>query len=482
MGQSRNENILENILGAQNPLGEPQSREEALLMQILEQGMGSSTLADLKDINIENPTDGQTLKYNPISQKWENGTIEGDVILDNSASGAIASFISTGELPLKDCKCTITPTLTGATGLTLNVCGVNLFDKTTVTNGYLINGSGNQVSYAGWNISDFIPVPEGASLYLNGLTTHPNTNQDNYMLFDASKTKIGYANVSTSQYPWTVPAGTKYVKFSLNDSDLNTAQFSPTTDTTYHAYNGATYPVTWQSEAGTVYGGEIDLTTGVLTVTHYHGNLGDYSWNYDSTNQRFATGTINPPAKAMPSGSPADYLCEIYECKPYGVNSSYSGEDNIFYLHASGYLRIIDTSFNGDVDAFTTAVSGKYIVYPLATPVTYQIDPVAVRALVGGNNVFTEVGNTSVEYYTSTANNIKEFVETQVKYWTDIDGTLEEGQTSITLTDSAITTSSTIEVFNDLDIPYVSKTVSTGSITLTFDEQDSDMVVKVRVS
>ena len=36
MGQSRNENILENILGASNPLGAPQSREEALLMQLLE--------------------------------------------------------------------------------------------------------------------------------------------------------------------------------------------------------------------------------------------------------------------------------------------------------------------------------------------------------------------------------------------------------------------------------------------------------------
>ena len=36
MGQSRNENILENMLGASNPLGEPQSREEALLMQLLD--------------------------------------------------------------------------------------------------------------------------------------------------------------------------------------------------------------------------------------------------------------------------------------------------------------------------------------------------------------------------------------------------------------------------------------------------------------
>lgn len=34
--QSRNEAILQNMLGANNPLGEPLSRIEALLMQVLE--------------------------------------------------------------------------------------------------------------------------------------------------------------------------------------------------------------------------------------------------------------------------------------------------------------------------------------------------------------------------------------------------------------------------------------------------------------
>lgn len=40
MGQSRTENILENMLGASNPIPEPQSREETLLKQILESGGG----------------------------------------------------------------------------------------------------------------------------------------------------------------------------------------------------------------------------------------------------------------------------------------------------------------------------------------------------------------------------------------------------------------------------------------------------------
>ena len=36
--QSRNEAILQNMLGAENTLGAPQSRIESLLMQILEDG------------------------------------------------------------------------------------------------------------------------------------------------------------------------------------------------------------------------------------------------------------------------------------------------------------------------------------------------------------------------------------------------------------------------------------------------------------
>lgn len=36
-------------------------------------GGGSSTLSGLTDVDISNPTDGQTLVYNAASGKWENG-------------------------------------------------------------------------------------------------------------------------------------------------------------------------------------------------------------------------------------------------------------------------------------------------------------------------------------------------------------------------------------------------------------------------
>lgn len=42
---------------------------------------GSSTLSGLTDVDISNPTDGQTLVYNAESGKWENGAGGGGVLV-----------------------------------------------------------------------------------------------------------------------------------------------------------------------------------------------------------------------------------------------------------------------------------------------------------------------------------------------------------------------------------------------------------------
>ena len=67
--------------------------------------------------------------------------------------------------------------------------------------------------------------------------------------------------------------------------------------------------------------------------------------------------------------------------------------------------------------------------------------------------------------------------------WTDVTGTLTAGQTSITLSSASITTSSTLDFYTDVfGVSPTAASVSTGSVTLTFSAQQSNMSVKVRVS
>lgn len=58
-----------------------------------------------------------------------------------------------------------------------------------------------------------------------------------------------------------------------------------------------------------------------------------------------------------------------------------------------------------------------------------------------------------------------------------LEGTLEAGQTSLTLQNDHITSGSMFDFYSE--VPPTSVTVSTGQVVLTFDEQETDMNVKV---
>ena len=67
--------------------------------------------------------------------------------------------------------------------------------------------------------------------------------------------------------------------------------------------------------------------------------------------------------------------------------------------------------------------------------------------------------------------------------FTELSDTLTAGNTSITISDAAIETTSTIDIYVDVfGIQPTNVVIATGSITLTFLAQASDISVKVRVS
>lgn len=80
------------------------------------------------------------------------------------------------------------------------------------------------------------------------------------------------------------------------------------------------------------------------------------------------------------------------------------------------------------------------------------------------------------------ASDIKDAIDAKPEF-TDLTGTLTAGNTSITLSDASVTPTSTIDYYADyFGVNPVGVSVSTGSVTLTFEAQDIDLGVKVRVS
>ena len=80
------------------------------------------------------------------------------------------------------------------------------------------------------------------------------------------------------------------------------------------------------------------------------------------------------------------------------------------------------------------------------------------------------------------ASDIKGAIDAKPEF-TDLIGTLTAGNTSITFSDASITSNSTIDYYtNYFGINPVGVNVSNGRVVLTFEEQDIDISVKVRVS
>ena len=123
-------------------------------------GVQTGTLADLTDVEITNPTNGQALKYDAISQKWVNGTIDSfnvnqmwtELTKADSSKVIDASHIPTSVLDnrwVKKAGDTMTGTLTSAsTSGAIVFKGVENCDITNIykDNGVIKNDDGGLTS------------------------------------------------------------------------------------------------------------------------------------------------------------------------------------------------------------------------------------------------------------------------------------------------------------------------------------------------
>ena len=273
--------------------------------------------------------------------------------------------------------------ISGRTGVSAYRTGVNVWDEQ-----YFV--SSNRIQ------SNYIPVLPN--------TTYNRVSPNNIipLYYDADKNQLSTGIWGTGVF--TTPADCYYLRFQVDpvygvtynhDISIN----YPSTDTDYHAYQGQTISVDWTSEAGTVYGGTLDVVTGVLTVDRAIVDMTAFAgiWNIDRPVQRIYI-FLNV-AKA-PSTQPANILCNRFETRSF--DDIYAGKLQGVALSSGNALQFHINGLTDDA-VVTTAMVDQYfvdnptqVVYELATPITYQLTAEEVEALVGTNNVWSTGDSVSV--------------------------------------------------------------------------------------
>lgn len=227
--------------------------------------------------------------------------------------------------------------------------------------------------------------------------------------YNAKKELIDVVSIYTNTaYTFTVPDGTCYCKFMLYRSTnpftslddvlaLQPMVVPGSTESDYVPFNGNTYPISWQTEAGTVYGGTLDVTNGVLNVTTKLLDLGSVSWNKDDNRTgNFYTGNLSEVTNSGFAISCSDYKTN----NSANANTISNGELSSYISYGAPRIFIKNTNYADYTgQQVTTALSGVKLVCTLATPITYTLTPTEITALFGHNHVLADTGDVSVEYW-----------------------------------------------------------------------------------
>lgn len=149
----------------------------------------------------------------------------------------------------------------------------------------------------------------------------------------------------------------------------------------------------------TVYGGELNVTTGVLTINKgYISDLSQLTWTYPSATYRYI---FSAAISDIYSVSQAADRNKWFVCSEYvpSVGTSINNTmTDCGALVVNQTLRLRNDAYENDIDNFVTSLSGVQFVYRLADEITVQLTPAEVRTVLGNNSILANTGSVSVRY------------------------------------------------------------------------------------
>ena len=342
-----------------------------------------------------------------------------------TASGSIASFDDGGEnLPLKSLLVNIEPkqsgsgdpsptnirSISGWSEVNTEVAGKNLFNP-NLNSGLLGTDAGtNDTTVTPSNrygYSEKIPATLSCKLsfktndlekfnwicvmrYIDGIATERVYST---LINHQQKEQVNIPAVANSYIRVLVGANSGKTVGTTPSGEIQIELGSTMTD--YEPYQGNTYPI---SLGQTVYGGTLDVVSGVLTIDKALVDLGSLSWSRYSSASTYTYRARISDMNATTTERNSGLISSAYTLF-YGLQLT--ALDNNTMLRFGGEVFIRDDRYT-DATAFKTAMNGVQLVYELATPTEIQLTPTQVKTLLGNNNIWSDSGSVEVEYRADT--------------------------------------------------------------------------------
>lgn len=328
---------------------------------------------------------------------------------------AVASFDDGAEnIPVKSLVVDIDPVqsgsgdpspdnvrpITGWTGANVFRTGKNLFNKALPLTTGLIDNSGEVVANISYQHSEYYtPVQPATQYVFSGQVVNIGT-YNSIGFYTQDKTFISRFVPSNSGVGavFTTPTNCYYIRFNTGNSnnvDVDTIQLEQGSVATSYEPFGNTYDITFPSEAGTVYGGTLEVNedgSGVLTVEYFKRTLAEMSWRVYSN--AFYTNNANDYTKAHTN---LDGVCNVYTTTADSDLDNGIGF-NSHVLDGNNRIRIKDSRFTTTTEliAYLSEVGAECVTRFDA--LTYTLTVQQITTLLGTNNIWADTGDVDVTY------------------------------------------------------------------------------------
>ena len=291
-----------------------------------------------------------------------------------------------------------------------NACPISGFTETNVNRAgknlaNLVYGdkvpsvaTGQMVSTNGWS-TDYIRLDKtknyiASSASISGVSTYIlfYDNSKSYLGYVLNFTNTGYA-INSSQY-WQ---NADYIKFraDANSSTQVLIQLElGSTATAYEAFVDNTYTVSF-GNAGTVYGGTLDVVSGGLTVKWKITDLGSLNWVAGFNG--YYTQSLQSEILIPSIWSDSKALCTEFKLGNVARSDSFYVQPTGTY---GGILVCLPTDTTITAEQFKESVNGVKLVYEVieSAYTTYQLTPTQVSSILGTNNIWADSGDSDVVY------------------------------------------------------------------------------------
>lgn len=279
-----------------------------------------------------------------------------------------------------------------------NICDIEGWDDCTVSRNGVnqwdeITETGSIDSSTGANASDssmlrsknYIEVKAGKSYYC-----HTNNHNVYIYGYDINKAFVSAIGTATKDASITIPNDVEYIRFVIESSYGTTYNHDisinyPATKTDYNEFEGISNTFEFDN---TVFGGVLDVSTGVLKLSCVLNTLG--AFNYTYSDGYFKTNDLSLIVKApADASSKIKSVCEALVYRTWNELANY---DNSYAFDSStGELRIKCSEIT-DASSFKSLMRNIHILYEVINPVEIQLTAWEIISLIGENNIFATTG------------------------------------------------------------------------------------------